>query len=68
MLPQPDHEVLASGHIRRQRSPLFGPLFLLVAVLAVVAGYQALAYGPQFVDQIFNMNLNSPGPDFVPWK
>ena len=26
-----------------------------------------IAYGPQLVDQIFNMNLNAPGPDFTPW-
>ena len=26
-----------------------------------------IAYGPQLVDQILNMNLNAPGPDFTPW-
>lgn len=26
-----------------------------------------IAYGPQLVDQIVNMNLNAPGPDFRPW-
>ena len=26
-----------------------------------------IAYGPQLVDQIINMNLNAPGPDFTPW-
>ena len=26
-----------------------------------------LAYGPQLVDQIMNINLNAPGTDFTPW-
>lgn len=26
-----------------------------------------IAYGPQLVDQIWNMNLNAPGVDFTPW-
>ncbi|MGI9610592.1 MAG: cbb3-type cytochrome c oxidase subunit I [Acidimicrobiia bacterium] len=40
----------------------FKPWLIAAALLLVIA------YGPQFVDQIFNMNLNAPGPDFVPWK
>lgn len=36
--------------------------WLIIAVLLVV-----LSYGPQFVDQILNMDLNSPGTDFRPW-
>ena len=27
----------------------------------------ALSYGPQLVDQIFDMRLNAPGTDFTPW-
>ncbi|MFW2380334.1 MAG: cbb3-type cytochrome c oxidase subunit I [Acidimicrobiales bacterium] len=40
----------------------FKPWLIAAALLLVIA------YGPQLVDQIFNMNLNAPGPDFVPWK
>ena len=36
--------------------------WLIVAALLVL-----LAYGPQLVDQIVNMNLNSPGVDFDIW-
>ncbi len=40
----------------------FKPWLIAAGLLVVIA------YGPQFVDQIWNMNLNAPGPDFVPWK
>jgi cytochrome c oxidase subunit 1 len=40
----------------------FKPWLIAAGLLVVIA------YGPQLVDQIFNMNLNAPGPDFVPWK
>ncbi|MCB1000522.1 MAG: b(o/a)3-type cytochrome-c oxidase subunit 1 [Ilumatobacteraceae bacterium] len=36
--------------------------WLIVAGLLVV-----LSYGPQLVDQILNMDLNSPGTNFRPW-
>jgi hypothetical protein len=36
--------------------------WLIVAGLLIL-----LAYGPQLVDQIVNMNLNAPGTDFRPW-
>ncbi len=36
--------------------------WLIVAGLLVV-----LSYGPQLVDQIMDMSLNSPGPDFKVW-
>ncbi len=39
----------------------FKPWLIAAGLLLVVA------YGPQFIDQIFNMNLNAPGTDFVPW-
>ncbi len=39
----------------------FKPWLIAAAVLIV------LAYGPQLVDQILNMNLNAPGTDFTPW-
>ena len=39
----------------------FKPWLIGAAVLLIVA------YGPQLVDQILNMNLNSPSPDVTPW-
>jgi hypothetical protein len=51
------------------RSPQLTPLWLdrfkpwLIAAGALLV----IAYGPQLVDQIWNMNLNAPGTDFVPW-
>ena len=39
----------------------FKPWLIAAAVLLVIA------YGPQLVDQIANMNLNAPGTDFRPW-
>ncbi len=39
----------------------FKPWLIAAGLLLVVA------YGPQLVDQIFNMNLNAPAPDQVPW-
>ena len=39
----------------------FKPWLIAAGVLLL------LAYGPQLVDQIANMNLNSPGVDFTPW-
>ena len=51
------------------RDPQLTPLWLdrfrpwLIAAGALLV----IAYGPQLVDQIWNMNLNSPGTDFVPW-
>jgi cytochrome c oxidase subunit 1 len=39
----------------------FKPWLIAAAVLVV------LAYGPQLVDQIVNMNLNAPGVDFKVW-
>lgn len=39
----------------------FKPWLIGAAILLVIA------YGPQLVDQILNMNLNSPGTDFRPW-
>jgi cytochrome c oxidase subunit 1 len=39
----------------------FKPWLIGAAALLVIA------YGPQLADQIINMNLNAPGPDFVPW-
>ncbi|MDY7101759.1 MAG: b(o/a)3-type cytochrome-c oxidase subunit 1 [Actinomycetota bacterium] len=51
------------------RGPQLTPLWLdrfkpwLIAAGALVV----LAYGPQLVDQILNMNLNAPGTDFTPW-
>jgi uncharacterized protein (DUF2062 family) len=40
----------------------FKPWLIGAALLLVIA------YGPQFVDMLLNMNLNSPGTDFVPWE
>ena len=39
----------------------FKPWLIAAGVLLVIA------YGPQLVDQILNMNLNAPGPEFTPW-
>ncbi len=39
----------------------FKPWLIAAAALLVIA------YGPQLIDQIFNMNLNAPGTDFTPW-
>lgn len=39
----------------------FKPWLIAAGVLLL------LAYGPQLVDQIMNMNLNAPGTDFTPW-
>lgn len=39
----------------------FKPWLILAAALLV------LSYGPQLFDQIVNLDLNSPGPDFRPW-
>lgn len=39
----------------------FKPWLLAAAALLIIA------YGPQLIDQIFNMNLNAPGTDFIPW-
>ena len=39
----------------------FRPWLLTAAALLVIA------YGPQLVDQIWNMSLNAPGPGFTPW-
>ena len=39
----------------------FKPWLIGAAVLLIVA------YGPQLVDQILNMNLNAPSPDVTPW-
>jgi cytochrome c oxidase subunit 1 len=39
----------------------FKPWLILAGALIV------LAYGPQLVDQLLNMDLNAPGPDFTPW-
>ncbi len=39
----------------------FKPWLIAAGALLVIA------YGPQLVDQIINMNLNSPGTDFRPW-
>ena len=39
----------------------FKPWLIGAAALLVIA------YGPQLIDQIWNMNLNSPGTDFTPW-
>jgi cytochrome c oxidase subunit 1 len=39
----------------------FKPWLIAAGALLVIA------YGPQLADQIINMNLNAPGPDFVPW-
>lgn len=39
----------------------FKPWLIGAGILLLVA------YGPQLVDQIVNMNLNAPGPDFRPW-
>jgi len=39
----------------------FKPWLLGAALLLIIA------YGPQLVDQILNMNLNAPGTDFTPW-
>ena len=37
------------------------------AFLAIAAALLVIAYGPQLVDQILNMNLNAPGTEFTPW-
>ncbi len=39
----------------------FKPWLIAAAVLLVIA------YGPQLFDQVTNMNLNAPGPEFTPW-
>lgn len=59
-------EVPIAESIRHpQLTPLwldrFKPWLITAGLLLVIA------YGPQFVDQIVNMNLNAPGPDFTPW-
>jgi hypothetical protein len=36
--------------------------WLIAAGLLVV-----LSYGPQLVDQLLDMSLNAPGPDFKVW-
>lgn len=51
------------------RHPQLTPVWLdrfrpwLIAAAALLA----IAYGPQLVDQLINMNLNSPGTEFTPW-
>ncbi len=51
------------------RHPQLTPLWLdrFQPWLLIAGALLAIAYGPQLVDQIVNMNLNSPGTDFVPW-
>ena len=51
------------------RSPQLTPLWLdrFRPWLIGAAALLVVAYGPQLVDQIWNMNLNAPGTDFVPW-
>ena len=51
------------------RSPQLTPLWLdTFKPWLITAGLLLLiAYGPQLVDQILNMNLNAPGPDATPW-
>jgi len=66
LAPEDVPEVPIAESIRSpQLTPLwldrFRPWLLAAAVLLLAA------YGPQLVDQIWNMNLNSPGPDVTPW-
>ncbi len=51
------------------RSPQLTPVWLdrFKPWLIAAALLLLIAYGPQLVDQIWNMELNSPGTDFVPW-
>jgi len=51
------------------RSPQLTPVWLdTFKPWLIAAGVLLLiAYGPQLVDQIVNMNLNAPGTDFRPW-
>ncbi|MEL6981067.1 MAG: b(o/a)3-type cytochrome-c oxidase subunit 1 [Actinomycetota bacterium] len=51
------------------RSPQLTPLWLdrFKPWLLAAGALLVIAYGPQLVDQIWNMNLNAPGTDFVPW-
>jgi cytochrome c oxidase subunit 1 len=50
------------------RSPQLTPLWLdrFKPWLIAAAALLVIAYGPQLIDQIFNMNLNAPGSDYAP--
>jgi cytochrome c oxidase subunit 1 len=50
------------------RSPQLTPLWLdrFKPWLIAAAALLVIAYGPQLIDQIFNMNLNAPGTDYAP--
>jgi len=57
----PVAESLRSPELTPDWLDRFKPWLIAAAALLV------FAYGPQLVDQILNMDLNSPGTDFVPW-
>jgi len=68
--PKVDAELVPAAPIAESiRSPQLTPVWLdTFKPWLIAAGLLlAIAYGPQLVDQILNMNLNSPGPDAVPW-
>ena len=51
------------------RHPQLTPLWLdrFKPWLIGAGALLVIAYGPQLVDQIVNMDLNAPGPDITPW-
>ncbi|MGI9612576.1 MAG: b(o/a)3-type cytochrome-c oxidase subunit 1 [Acidimicrobiales bacterium] len=65
----PEDEVPAIPVAESIRHPQLTPLWLdrFKPWLIAAAALLAIAYGPQLVDQIVNMNLNAPGTDFTPW-
>jgi cytochrome c oxidase subunit I len=51
------------------RHPQLTPVWLdrFKPWLILAGGLVLLSYGPQLIDQIIHMDLNSPGPSFRPW-
>lgn len=64
-----DADVVEAPIAEALRSPQLTPVWLdRFKPWLIVAGLLVLmAYGPQLVDQILNMNLNAPGVDFKIW-
>ncbi len=65
----PADEVPAVPVAESIRHPQLTPLWLdrFKPWLIAAAALLVVAYGPQLVDQIIDMSLNSPGTDFTPW-
>ena len=65
----PDDEVPEVPIAESIRHPQLTPVWLdrFKPWLIAAAALLVIAYGPQLIDQIWNMNLNAPGPESVPW-